>query len=295
MKRDAFHSAMESPERIDEKQLSSLKEVVNRFPYFQSARMLYLKGLHDQNDLSFSQELPKGSIYAADRIRLYELMKEEVRGEIGEASSKTDLTPNLLPTEDRDLAEELAIDNEKTSIEEIVAESNSNEPLEKQILEAAIAVSGIPELAGTEGAEPNELEDNPEPLSTEDIVAIEPSSESPASPPLRNSLLDWIKPDQPQSEPAKPRFDELYESFIQKDRTRIEEKEHFFSAEELGKKSVEDDSEKFVTETLAQIYINQGNYQKALEIYEKLLSDNPEKRLYFAVRIQNLERKIKEQ
>lgn len=46
---------------------------------------------------------------------------------------------------------------------------------------------------------------------------------------------------------------------------------------------------KIVTETMAQIYLKQGNKDKALQIYRQLLVDNPKKSVYFADRIKELE------
>ena len=44
------------------------------------------------------------------------------------------------------------------------------------------------------------------------------------------------------------------------------------------------------TETLAEIYVKQGNYPKAIEIYEQLMLSNPEK-TFFASRIKYIKLK----
>jgi hypothetical protein len=45
----------------------------------------------------------------------------------------------------------------------------------------------------------------------------------------------------------------------------------------------------FFTETLAQIYVEQGYYEHAKEIYSKLILAYPEKNAYFAALIQKLD------
>jgi len=53
-------------------------------------------------------------------------------------------------------------------------------------------------------------------------------------------------------------------------------------------KSVSEDSA-LITETLANIYFQQKNYEKALEAYQKLSLKYPEKSIYFASRIREIE------
>lgn len=49
----------------------------------------------------------------------------------------------------------------------------------------------------------------------------------------------------------------------------------------------------FITETLARIYLSQGYYSKAINIYEKLTLQYPEKSAYFASRIEKIKDLIK--
>lgn len=62
------------------------------------------------------------------------------------------------------------------------------------------------------------------------------------------------------------------------------------SIEELAKKSA-NPTHTLETETLAVVYEKQGKYDKAIEIYEKLMVRNPEKSSIFAGRIEELKNK----
>jgi tetratricopeptide (TPR) repeat protein len=60
-----------------------------------------------------------------------------------------------------------------------------------------------------------------------------------------------------------------------------------------GKTSLEED-DKIITETLADIYANQGYYGKAIKMYKKLALIFPKKSSYFAIRILQVKNQQKE-
>jgi tetratricopeptide (TPR) repeat protein len=57
----------------------------------------------------------------------------------------------------------------------------------------------------------------------------------------------------------------------------------------VAEKSVTENDE-LITETLASIYFQQKNYEKAKESYQKLSLKYPEKSIYFAARIEEIEK-----
>ena len=74
------------------------------------------------------------------------------------------------------------------------------------------------------------------------------------------------------------------------DRKISTEKKNFYNAANAAKNSLKD-SQEMNTETLAEIYVKQGNYPKAIEIYEQMMLSNPEKKLFFASRIKYIKLK----
>jgi hypothetical protein len=58
--------------------------------------------------------------------------------------------------------------------------------------------------------------------------------------------------------------------------------------ENLATHSVDDTD--VVTEAMAEVWLKQGNIEKAIETYNKLSLLNPAKRAFFAAKIDNLKR-----
>ncbi|MFH0999844.1 MAG: hypothetical protein V1783_03295 [Bacteroidota bacterium] len=92
---------------------------------------------------------------------------------------------------------------------------------------------------------------------------------------------------EPQT-PLKSKLD-IIDKFIKEEPSITRpDKTGFFDPDLAVIESAEDSNE-LVSETLAKIYKNQGKYQKAIEIYQILSLNYPEKSSYFAGQIQELE------
>ncbi len=72
-----LYQLIDSPAMLSEKTLPDLKQIVEDFPYFHAARMLYLKNLETTHDLRLKVELKKMAVQIPDRMKLFFLLEGE--------------------------------------------------------------------------------------------------------------------------------------------------------------------------------------------------------------------------
>ncbi len=130
---------------------------------------------------------------------------------------------------------------------------------------------------------------------------VNSSSETP-----KKAFSSWLKSnvnDIPleREEDSKSKVDQLVNQFIKTEPTItrpekeiLEEekpKAEFFSPVKKAKQSLDENSLP-VSETLAKIFVAQGNFPKAIYAYEQLMVIYPEKKIFFAKQIEELTKKI---
>lgn len=80
MKADDFYRLMKGSSELTETTLPVLKEIVDEYPWFHAARLLYLKNLIATEDIRFPAELRKMAILVPDRRKLFLLLEGEKYG-----------------------------------------------------------------------------------------------------------------------------------------------------------------------------------------------------------------------
>jgi hypothetical protein len=101
--------------------------------------------------------------------------------------------------------------------------------------------------------------------------------EEPAGPKHRTRVVGGDFFSQDEYDSVRKSDDNIFSSFASKAK-----------GEDVHEKSEQEVLDAFCTETLAQIYVDQGYYEQAKFIYSKLLLRYPEKNAYFAALIQKL-------
>ena len=78
MNKANYIQILKNPSSIQQENTSELKTIIDEFPYFQSARALYLKGLKNNNSFKYNNELKTTAAYTTDRTILFNLITSEV-------------------------------------------------------------------------------------------------------------------------------------------------------------------------------------------------------------------------
>ncbi len=240
--------------RLSDSTLQELKELVNKYPFFQVARLLYIANLYQQHSPEFGKELRKASVFVPDRSALFAIT-ESANYELPVSPSQSALSIETENDGNRTISLINSFLSDKTL-------SNSNE-----------SERSMPTIADltTDYASFLVQQSDDDPVQK---IESEPAVKKKGAPRLKGGdLIDSFI----EATKGKQRFD-----------IPDNDTEEFVSPEI----SVED--EEIYTESMVNIYIKQGRYQQALEILRKICLNNPKKSTNFAAQIKLLEIIIKE-
>ncbi|MFY0629793.1 MAG: hypothetical protein JXR05_05390 [Flavobacteriaceae bacterium] len=74
MNLEVYANLLNQPEVLKNEQISELKSIIKEYPFFQSARVLHLKGLKDQESFRYNNELKVAAAYTTDRSVLFDFI-----------------------------------------------------------------------------------------------------------------------------------------------------------------------------------------------------------------------------
>ncbi len=277
-----------SVEKLSEPELKEISALVDKYPWFNIARFLKLKAMHQLNH-EYDGELEKTAVYSSDRKHLYLWINGETENEIHTISIKrTELefieanessepaASDQFSTED---AFELAIEADEQELEEHKDLMGIKEKEEVDMEEPDVEEEvGFPLLDQIEEINEEEKSEEAEPLQA-DLEETVPIIDT--SPLLKEPIID--------EEPVGKEADtpNLIERFIRDEPGVIPaDKLTSLKGDAAAGSIMESDS--FITDTLAQIYVKQGLFAKAIYAYERLSLKYPEKSAYFAAQIEKI-------
>ena len=289
-----FTSLLQQPQNLDSPlQTGQLEEVLEAYPWFQPARALYLKGLHNLNSYKYNQALKYAAACTADREVLFDYITSEdfLQDSIAESlAGGTELEQQEIVSEDVE-------PNPERDTGMIEKEADS--PLPRSAKEADRILD--PKLFRS--VDP-EVDKSLEEAREKARAALDLGSPLTFTKKERYSFSEWLQitsfkkgsagdrgeesenlEEQPSAHDAarKKKFERI-DRFIEENPKIVPNKGQEVAGVDISS-SVKLDKEELMTETLARVYLEQGKYKKAIQAYRILSLKYPEKSGFFADRI----------
>ena len=286
-----------NPQKISQEHQDELSDLIEEYPYFQSARALQLKGLKNSNNYLYNDSLKLTAVYTADRNILFEYITSDhfIQNKISELIQQHDESIIEIEVVSENISKQVSIeiDNQiKGELKKAEAilnpdlfhrkEGYINELVEANKTEANPSIKEIVEV---------ELEENqPLDFTKEDGHSFSEWLKLTSATPIIREEIKEI------SSINKQNFD-LIDKFIQ-DKPKL--KQGVNSTKTAANYEVQKNlasqysrtSEALMTETLAKVYLQQKNFKKALQAYHILSLKYPEKSGFFADQIRAINKQI---
>lgn len=283
-----------------ESEMLEFKEIIGLYPYASVFAIAYLRGLKKMEHIQFEEELHQHAFKIANRNLLYQLViqpEEEIEAETEEKTETVEETQVVEETEAKTETETIAVEEAKTETEaeavvEIKTETeleelnhSGSETIEKAdtelatLINASAATTTFIHEFNQQGAEVDaELAKNELPKESK---ALPSKAEIESTP---KSFNQWLTIGETTN---NPELEEEKTTMISIDKPKRE----FYSPSKKAKESL-DANKMPVSETLAKIFVLQGNYPKAIYVYEQLIIIYPKKKSIFASQIKQLSNKL---
>lgn len=256
MNASTYTELINRPETLQNDQVSELKSIIKEYPFFQSARALYLKGLKNQDSFRYNNELKITAAYTTDRAVLFDFITST------QFESQEDIHQQI----SRKIQEEPVI------AEEIIPQvTEQTQPTDETIpeVEEKLEVGKPIHFTSNETYSFNEWLQ----LSTKKpIVRVEET-------PKKESIKEEVKEEKPLD-----KF-QIIDKFIETNPKIIPVEKGEKVAIELPKNKVD---KSLMTETLAKVYLEQKKFSKAIKAYQILSLKYPEKSGFFADQIKRV-------
>ena len=295
-----FTNLLQNPQKITHEETEAIKSIIDEFPYFQSARAIYLKALKKQSSFKYNQELKTTAAYTFDRSILFDYITSEafVQNEISQF-----IKQNIAHLKDLDvIVEDLSV-NKSVKIDhtlkqqiidtEGVLDPNLFEPKESRpkkifILDETESIENITEEVIATEATPDEILNLGKPLQFDKREThsfnewLKLTQFKPIKRELKNEPLGLTS----EAQEKEKKF-QLIDKFISQN-PKINPTKAVTQKGNLAKAQMIQ-PESLMTETLARIYVEQKNFKKAIQSYKILSLKYPEKSSFFANQIKAVE------
>ena len=251
---------------------SVFKELMNLYPWCSTFTVVYLKSLSLTNDMRFQKELEEYAVHLNSREIIYDLISAS---EVSKLQDQTEEVEKVLAVD---------VNNEKENvIFEPSTESDDSTSLQQDDeLNKLIVSNVISENIINEIEDHSKTQDPVKEIIEEKLKKQNPQTQnSTKSDGAPKSFNDWLR-----------QGDKKNSESVSKEYLTFEKpKTDFFKPQASAKESIAKKNLP-VSETLAKVFESQGNYSMAISTYEQLILIFPEKKIFFANQIEQINSKI---
>lgn len=311
MNREQFLNYLDSPFGLSVESKQQLQLLVKQFPYCQTAQLLFIKNLSLQNDINYKSQLKIAAAYAGDRKMLYRLITSEKENQSQKIKKKTKV--EAATDQQKEIKINQDFKKKLTTEEASVQENTKKKEKSKTIISDKNVATPSPEVIPV--IEKKSFTAWFKQISPQTEKIKSPSTKSDAQQkftetiPKKDSLeklyieninatvgvLDLETEENSKSKIPKEQSvisdnDNQIKRFVESYTNREKNIHKFYSPVKSAQQSLDED-EDLISETLAKIYFEQGDYKRAIKIYEKLILKFPEKNSIFATQIKIIKEK----
>jgi hypothetical protein len=284
MNRDTFTYLLDHAQTISDKQLMELRELINRYPYLQSARALELKALKARDSHRYNEALKKTAVHTTDRHILFEYITSPNfrQDAVSQKIKQHDESVYQIEVIHQDVGEELSREIDR----QLKAEIRKAEA----ILNPALFEKKEAKPSADERIEKTLKPDKPLDFSPDDRHSFTEWLKLSKVKPIEREEEGTTREGKSKKAGAKDRKFELIDRFIE-ERPKIRPIQNSGNQVNLAE-PFSQPPDRVMTETLARVYVAQKNYQKALQAYKILSLKYPEKSGFFADQIRAINKLI---
>ena len=290
MKTENYTYLLAHPQNVGPTDLKELALVIEKYPFFQSARALQLKGLKNEHSFLYNDALKQTAAYTTDRDILFEYITSEnfVQNEIAQNIKQHDTSVNEIEVLTEDLSATISSElNQQIKAELQKAEAILNPDLFERKIESIGKI-----VEEQEEINPSEVLGINKPLefTKTDTHSFSEWLKLTTATPIDRSNSEEKRENVSvkSSQTEKNRKFELIEKFIQQ-KPKMVPKDVSTENVNLAAPYTQSSSA-LMTETLAKVYLQQKNYKKAIQAYKILILKYPEKSGFFADQIRAIQK-----
>ncbi|WP_128545299.1 hypothetical protein [Larkinella soli] len=285
--KETFSFWVTHPEELIPTDYQQLQEAIGQYPYCQSLYTLAAKAASVHQKGHAIDQVRQAAAFALSRNALRKLIENEFQWSENLLSRLNELSLKHVPIPD---------DYKKESYELFKRKADQNHsfpsiPLFDFARSGGFDTQSFDEWSARTATKEPEGPASPEPEDrsiVDDLALAETVLQSDLKPAVTEAVPAAAEP---AVDPGRQRQMELIDEFIKREpmiqRPRITPNE-VAEQEDLTRRAPANPGNVPVTEAFARILIRQGKLDRAIDIYQKLMVKNPEKKVYFADKIDEL-------